>query len=177
MISKSRSPDNRFTVSGTVERIHIAEVGGGPMQGIESVEAVAGVGLIGDRYARREGFWKDDVDSEESRDLTLIEAEEIERLAREFEIHLAPGASRRNVTTRGIRLNELVGKEFRIGGVLARGTELCEPCTHLVALTGQPLIKPLTHRGGLRADLLSNGRIRVGDEIEVTEEAFKQPSH
>lgn len=146
------------------------------MRSLDSVEAEAGVGLIGDRYARREGFWKDKDDSEESRNLTLIEAEEIERLAHESGIHLAPGASRRNLTTRGVRLNDLVGKKFWIGGVLVRGTELCEPCTHLVALTGLPLIKPLTHRAGLRADLLTSGRINVGDRITIEQEAVNQPS-
>ncbi|TMD40406.1 MAG: MOSC domain-containing protein [Chloroflexi bacterium] len=135
------------------------------MQSLPSVEAVAGVGLTGDRYSRREGFWKED--GEESRDVTLIEAEEIERLAAEAGIELGPGDSRRNLTTRGIRLNELVGKEFWIGSVLARATEVCEPCTHLVALTGKPVIKPLTHRGGLRADLLSSGRINLGDAVRV----------
>lgn len=163
-------------MSGIVEHIHIADAAGEPVRRLESVDAIAGVGLTGDRYAKREGFWKDTEKSGESRDLTLIEAEEIERLAHEFGIELAPGASRRNVTTRGIRLNELVGMEFWIGDVLARATELCEPCTHLVALTGKPLIKPLTHRGGLRADLLSSGRISVGDSIKVKEEAATQAS-
>jgi MOSC domain len=158
---------------GTIEHIHIAEVAGGPMRSLASVDAVAGVGLGGDRYARREGFWPDD--KEESRDVTLIEAEVVESLS-ERGIELAPGASRRNITTRGIRLNELVGKEFWIGAVLARATELCEPCTHLVALTGKPLINPLAHRGGLRADLLTSGRIRVGDRVEVREPALNQPS-
>src|SRR6266478_6283664 len=79
----------------------------------------------------------------------------------DFCIRLDPGESRRNLTTRGVRLNELVGKEFWIGEVVARGVELCEPCTHLVRLTGKQLIKPLTHRGGLRADLLTSGRINV----------------
>lgn len=153
-------------MGGIVEHIHIAEVAGGPVRRLEAVEAIAGVGLEGDRYARRDGFWAD-TDRTESRDLTLIEAEEIERLAREFDLHLAPGASRRNVTTRGIRLNELVGKKFWIGDVLARGTKLCEPCNHLAELTGLPLIKPLTHRAGLRADLLSSGRISVGDQVTV----------
>ena len=82
---------------------------------------------------------------------------------------LDPGESRRNLTTRGVRLNDLVGKEFWIGDVLALGIELCEPCTHLVALTGKPLIKPLAHRAGLRADLLTTGRISVGDRIAVKE--------
>lgn len=135
------------------------------MRRLETVEAVAQVGLTGDRYSQRAGFWKDD--GEESRDVTLIEAEEVERLAAEAGIELSPGESRRNITTRGIRLNELVGKEFWIGAVLARATELCEPCTHLVAMTGKPVIKPLTHRAGVRADLLTGGEIRVGDEVRV----------
>jgi len=147
-----------------VEHIHIAETKGAPVRALASAEGVAGVGLVGDRYARREGFWP--AENQEGRDLTLIEAEAVESL-RESGIDLAPGESRRNVTTRGVRLNELVGKEFWIGEVLARGTELCEPCTHLVALTGKPLIKPLAHRGGLRADLLTSGRISVGDRIAV----------
>jgi len=159
-------------MAGKVEHIHIAPAAGSPMQSLESVEAVAGEGLTGDRYARRDGFWKGGVrkdGGEESRDITLIEAEEMDRLASESGIALAPGESRRNLTTRGIRLNELVGKEFWIGGVLARATELCEPCTHLVALTGKPLLKPLTHRAGLRADLLSGGRITVGDAVRLKE--------
>jgi MOSC domain-containing protein YiiM len=151
-------------MSGSVEHIHIAAAAGGPVQSLESVEATAGLGLTGDRYARHEGTWQDEAPG---RDLTLIEAEEVEDLARNFGIELAPGESRRNVTTRGIRLNELVGKEFWIGEVLVRGARLCEPCTHLVALTKKPLLEPLLHRAGLRADLVSSGRITVGDRIEV----------
>lgn len=157
-------------MDGTVERIHIAPNAGSPMQSLDSVDAVAGVGLSGDRYARRDGFWKGGVrkdGGEESRDVTLIEAEEMERLDSESGLSLEPGESRRNLTTRGIRLNDLVGKEFWIGDVLARGTELCEPCTHLVALTGKPVLKPLTHRAGLRADLLTGGLISVGDRVRV----------
>jgi MOSC domain-containing protein YiiM len=156
--------DNPSPVEGRVEHIHIAPEAGAPMQSLESVEAVAHVGLTGDRYAREAGFWPEDG---ESRDVTLIEAEEVERLAGEAGIRLSPGDSRRNLTTRGIRLNELVGQEFWIGSVLARATELCEPCTHLAALTGKPVIKPLAHRAGLRADLLSSGRISVGDTVRV----------
>jgi MOSC domain-containing protein YiiM len=127
------------------------------------VQAIGGVGLEGDRYAKGQGFWPDDG---ESRDITLIEAEAIEAAA-EAGVSLAPGESRRNVTTRGVRLNDLVGKEFWIGGVLARGAELCEPCTHLVELTGKSLLRPLVHRGGLRADSLTSGPISVGDAIRV----------
>lgn len=149
-------------MSGTVEHIHIAAKPGAPAYEIQSVRAVAGGGLDGDRNSRREGEKRD----AESCDLTLIEAEAIEAAAREHDIHLVPGESRRNVTTRGIRLNDLVGKEFRIGEVRARGVELCEPCSHLVKVTGKQLIKALVHRGGLRADVLTTGKIAVGDAIE-----------
>jgi MOSC domain-containing protein YiiM len=151
-------------LSGSVERVHIAESAGAPMLSLDSVSVAAGVGLAGDRYARREGTWRDD---RSSRDVTLIEAEEIESLAANFGIQLGPGASRRNLTTRGIRLNDLVGKEFWIGDVLARGTKLCEPCTYLAGLLDKPILEPLAHRAGLRADLLGSGRISVGDRIEV----------
>jgi MOSC domain-containing protein YiiM len=147
-------------MQGTVEHIHIADVKGGPVRPLETVEAVAGVGLAGDRNHR------DDGDSP-GRDLTLIEGEEVEALARNHGIELAPGESRRNLTTRGIRLNDLVGKEFWIGDVLARGIKINEPCQYLQDLVGKPILKPLAHRAGIRADLLSSGRISVGDRIEV----------
>jgi len=143
-----------------VEHIHIADTRGGPVRALASVEALPGLGLAGDRNATQH-----DADS---CDLTLIEAEAVEGLAASG-FMLDPGESRRNLTTRGVRLNDLVGKEFWIGDVLALGIELCEPCTHLVALTGKPLIKPLAHRAGLRADLLTTGRISVGDRIAVKE--------
>ncbi len=143
-----------------VEHIHIADTRGGPVRALASVEALPGIGLSGDRNATQHNA--------DSCDLTLIEAEAVEGLAASG-ITLDPGESRRNLTTRGVRLNDLVGKEFWIGEVLALGVELCEPCTHLVALTGKPLIKPLAHRAGLRADLLASGRISVGDRIAVKE--------
>ena len=131
------------------------------MHAVASVEAVAGVGLTGDRNARRDGAR---IDSGEGNDVTLIEAEEVEALARSG-IELAPGESRRNLTTRGIRLNELVGKEFWIGDVLARGIELCEPCTHLESMTRPGIINELVHRAGINADILTDGTISVGDEV------------
>ena len=150
--------------AGSVEFIHIAEHAGAPVRSLGSVEATAGVGLAGDRNARREGTWRDD---RSSRDLTLIEAESVEYLAREHGIQLAPGETRRNITTRGIRLNDLVGKEFWVGEVVARGTKLSEPCAYLQDLVGKPILAPLVHRGGLRADVLTSGRISVGDAIRI----------
>jgi MOSC domain-containing protein YiiM len=101
-----------------------------------------------------------------SRDVTLVEAEVIDDLALHHNLPLAPGETRRNLTTRGVRLNDLVGKVFRIGAVLCEGTALCEPCRHLEALTGRTLLRALVHRGGLRARFLSSGAIGVGDVIQ-----------
>ncbi len=148
---------------GVVEAIHVAPAAAEPMRAVASVRAIAGVGLEGDRYALRLGYWSPN--TKVDRDLTLIAAEEIERLASEHRIALAPGDTRRNVTTRGIRVNELLGRRFRIGGVVCEGTRLCEPCQYLTDLLGQPVLAPLVHRAGLRARILTDGAIAVGDEV------------
>jgi 8-oxo-dGTP diphosphatase len=90
----------------------------------------------------------------------------LEALAAEHDVVLDAGETRRNVTTRGVRLNELVGETFWLGDVLCRGTRLCDPCRHLEEVTRKRLLRPLLHRGGLRADLLTGGTIRVGDAVE-----------
>jgi iron complex transport system substrate-binding protein len=152
-------------VSGVVEAIHVAAAAGEPVHEVGLVHAKAGAGLEGDRYALGRGHYS--LDRRVSRDLTLIEAEAIESLAREHDIALAPGETRRNVTTRGIRLNDLVGRRFWVGDVLCEGTRLCEPCSYLAELTGKPLLRALAHRGGLRADILRGGLIRRGDRLQV----------
>lgn len=152
---------------GHVEHIHVAPEAGRPMQAREQVEATARAGLSGDRYRRGMGFWRD---SRVRRDLTLIEAEVIEDLARNHGVNLKPGETRRNVTTRGIRLNDLVGRSFRLGNVLCRGSSLCEPCRHLEDLTGRTLLRPMVHRGGLRAEVLTSGVIHTNDEVEPVSE-------
>jgi MOSC domain-containing protein YiiM len=154
------------TPPGVVEAIHIASAAAEPAFALDSVRAVAGVGLEGDRYAAGLGHYDDD---RVSRDLTLIEAEVIETLARDEDIHLAAGESRRNVTTRGIELNDLVGQRFWVGEVLCEGTRLCEPCQYLTDLTGKPLLRALVHRGGLRADIIRGGVIARGDPVHVAE--------
>jgi ADP-ribose pyrophosphatase YjhB (NUDIX family) len=151
---------------GWIEHIHIATAAGRQMTPLAAAEARPGIGLLGDRYAAGAGYWRDD---RVSRDLTLVEAETIERLF-DHGIPLEPGELRRNVTTRGVRLNDLMGSPFWAGDVLCRGTELCEPCRHLDELTGKPLLRPLVHQGGLRAELLSGGTIRVGDAVEEAHE-------
>lgn len=149
-----------------VEHIHVASIAGQRMRSLREADAMKGRGLVGDRYAQGMGFWQD---ARVSRDLTLIEAEILDSVS-EILGPLEPGTTRRNLTTRGVRLEDLVGRTFWIGDVLARGTRVCSPCQHLVEVARLPLLRPLARRGGLRADLLSSGQIRVGDTISVAEE-------
>ena len=149
---------------GIVVSIHIAPEAAAAIQSVREVRAIAGIGLDGDRYAVGKGYWSPDRNV--SRDLTLIEAEVVEEVARDDDASLTPGDTRRNIATRGIRLNELVGMFFRVGSVLCQGTRLCEPCRYLESVSRRKLLRGLVHRGGLRARLLSDGVIRVGDAIE-----------
>ena len=147
---------------GTVDSIYIAGAAQGPPQSVAQVAAIPGAGLEGDRYALKLGtFYKPTPD----RELTLIEAEAIEAMGRDYHIELAAGEARRNIVTRNVALNHLVGKEFAIGEVRIRGIRLCEPCDHLQRVTGKAVIKGLLHRGGLRAQILTPGMIRVGDAV------------
>jgi len=148
----------------TVAAIHIAPAAGAPMHSVERVRAIAGIGLAGDRYAIGAGHY---TDAKVDRQITLIEAEEIEALADRAGIVLGRGETRRNITTRGIRLNELVGRRFRVGPVECEGTRLCEPCQYLTDLLGKPVLEPLVHRAGLRARILGDGEIALGDAVVV----------
>jgi MOSC domain-containing protein YiiM len=148
--------------TGTIEFIYVAPTATAPTVSVNEALAIPGVGLEGDRYALGKGtFSKPEPDFE----LTLIEAEAIEALKRDYNVELAPGEARRNLVTRGVALNHLVGRDFQIGEVRAHGIRLCEPCDHLQRLTGRQLIKGLRHRGGLRAQILTPGSIRVGDSL------------
>jgi len=152
------------TDRGTLEWIHLADREGGPVRAVESVRALAGIGLEGDRYAIPP---EDRETDDDVLDVTLVEAEQIEWLAAETGIRLEPGATRRNLTTRGVRLNDLVGRTFRVGAVRVEGVELCEPCNHLQEMVGRPILRPMIHRAGLRARLLDDGALRVGDPIVI----------
>ena len=148
--------------TGTIESIHLASAAEATIQSVDQAQAIPGVGLEGDRYAKGQGtFYKPLPDFE----LTLIEAEAVEALKRDYGVDIAPGETRRNLVTRGVALNHLVGHEFQIGEVKIRGIRLCEPCDHLQRLTGPPVMKGLRHRGGLRAQILTQGTIHVGDVI------------
>ena len=136
---------------GVVLSIHVTDRGSQPLRPVERIRAIAGVGLDGDRYALGTGRYSGD--PKVDRQVTLIEAEEIEALEQGLGIVLAPGETRRNVTTRGI------------GDVECEGTRLCEPCQYLTDLLGKPVLAPLVHRAGLRALILTDGEIASGDEV------------
>jgi MOSC domain-containing protein YiiM len=135
---------------GAVEGITLVLDAAGATRAVDAVDAEPGRGLDGDYHS----------------DLTLIAAEALEGLREDTGIELSGEQSRRNVLTRGIDLNALVGERFTVGGVEAVGAELAEPCTKLQRISGEPgVLRGLVHRGGLRADIVAGGRIAIGDEV------------
>lgn len=150
-----------------VERLYLADAMGAPLQARLRLSLCAGQGIVGDRHAGRRDW--------PGQNLTLVEAEEIENycLSRSRPIDLA--LTRRNIVTRGVRLNSLVGRRFRIGDCLLYGVERCEPCLSLgQCLADETFDVPAvihywTGRGGLRADVLSDGAIRAGDKLEIVD--------
>ena len=150
---------------GAVEGIFLVGPEGATTEAVERVRVVAGRGPEGDRHFRgprarlnEEGM---------GRDLTLIEAEALEGLAAGHGLELEPGEHLRNVVTRGVRLDDLIGRPFRVGGVRCVGVEPCHPCRRLERLTDRSgLIKGLAGRGGLRADVVRGGELRLGDPVE-----------
>ena len=136
----------------TVVSIHLGEAGKPDLWTVDSVRAIAGKGLEGDRHFHPEG-------APSGNALTLVEEEVV------ADVGLPPGGTRRQLTVRGVRLNDLVGKRFRVGDVECYGVELCEPCLHLQELTRPGIIQELAHRAGINADILTDGTISVGDQI------------
>jgi MOSC domain-containing protein YiiM len=155
------------TFHGQLIGIFVGERKCGDLRTLDRVEAVAGRGLVGDRYFLKDGTFstKDGPD----REVTLMEMEALEGLTREYQITLAPAQGRRNLFTRGVPLNHLVERPFRIGAVVLRGIRLCEPCGHLEKLTCQGVMTGLVHRGGLRAQVLAGGMLEVGAAITLEE--------
>jgi MOSC domain-containing protein YiiM len=136
----------------TVEAIHLGPARAEKLSTVESVRAVAGKGLEGDRHYHEEG-------APPGQALTLVDSSVVQ------EVGLAPGETRRQLTVRGVDLNGLVGKRFRVGDVECLGVELCEPCRHLQQLTRPGIIDELVHRAGINADIVVGGVIRVGDPV------------
>jgi MOSC domain-containing protein YiiM len=151
--------------SGSVVSIYIAAARGDPTTPVDEVRAVPAMGLYGDRHFGRASDAPDS--PRPDREITLIEIETIEALERDYGVSLSPGEARRNIVTRGVALNHLVGREFTVGEVTLKGISLCEPCAHLAGLTHEKVLPGLVHRGGLRAQILSEGTIRTQDAIRV----------
>ena len=126
---------------------------------------------MGDRYAAKAGTFTPRSDRLRGYDLTLIESEVLDRVTLADGSHLTAAESRRNVVTGGIDLNALVGREFTIGSVRAIGQRLCEPCVHLQRLTSPGVVAGFVHQGGLRADILTDGEIRLGDTITAADQS------
>lgn len=149
---------------GRLLAICLAPKMGEPLQTVEQVEAVTGSGLVGDRYFIGQGTFSKKAGPD--REVTLIESEALAGLATDYEIAIEPPQARRNLVTQGVPLNHLVGREFNVGDAVLRGIRLCEPCGHLEKLTAKKGIeKGLRHRGGLRAQIVRGGAVRVGDAI------------
>ena len=151
---------------GRVEVVAIAARAEAPMQQVTTAQAIPGRGLEGDRYANQVGTFTPRSGRGSGYDLTLIEAEVLDELTLPDGHRLGYAEARRNIVTRGIDLNTLVGQRFRVGDVECVGRRLCEPCAHLERLTYKGVLRKLIHRGGLRADILTAGSITVGAAIE-----------
>jgi len=149
---------------GVIELIALAAEAEGPMKEVSAAEAIEGRGLLGDRYERQAGTFSNPKGA--GYDLTLVEAEALEELSAKG-VELSPIEARRNIVVRGIALDELIGRRFRVGEVECYGQRRCEPCSHLERLTQPGVLRGLVHRGGLRADILSGGKIRTGDSVEA----------
>ena len=144
---------------GSVVAIFTAPERSVPLVSRDEVKAVAGKGLEGDRYFNADGW------DEAKKELTLVEIEAVEAASREYELDIRPEDMRRQIVTKGVALNHLVGKEFHVGEVHLKGVKIANPCSHLQKVTGKKVLKPMMHRGGLKAKILATGTIKVGDPI------------
>lgn len=153
-----------------VVQILIANSPACPMTPVASAHAVPGRGLEGDRYFSGSGTFSPQPQKPDF-EITLIEGENLEAFAAASGLAFDGPAARRNVVTTGVRLNELVGRDFWVGAVQLRGIRLCEPCNYLAGISFAEVLKGLVHKGGLRAQIISEGTIQVGDAVHFGNEA------
>lgn len=147
-------------ISATVAGLFIGEVEGGPIQSRDEVQAVAGSGLMGDRY-----FGSSKAGHDPTEEITLFEKEAVDRVNRELDLGLGYEDMRRNVMTEGVDLRSLIGRSIKVGEAEIEVMEDNPPCRHLEALAGKPLLKPLIDRGGVRGRITRSGTIRTGDPV------------
>ncbi|MBC8355162.1 MAG: MOSC domain-containing protein [Planctomycetes bacterium] len=158
-------------IDGQLLAIRVADAAATAMQSMDEVEATPGQGLVGDRYASCNGKYPPDEDGNvlPKREVTLIESESLTAIANESGAEFSHADTRRNLLTEDVPLNHLVGKSFSIGEVELLGVELCEPCSYLESMH-PGIMKPLIHRGGLRAQVIRGGTLRVGDAVRLLSE-------
>ncbi|MCJ2071343.1 MOSC domain-containing protein [Methylobacterium sp. J-030] len=148
---------------GRVAHLHLGPRAFLPMQAMAAISLVAGYGIEGDRYAVGSGFYSNK--PEEGRQVTFFEEETLEALWRDHGVELSPADHRRNITTRGVPLNHLVGRHFRIGSVVVEATRLSVPCRHIEEITGKEIFNLILNRSGLNARILVGGIVRTGDPV------------
>ena len=153
---------------GKVVSIYIAPLAGSQLEPIEVAELQSGKGIAGDRYFQQQGTFSKQLESGADWEVTLIESEEIRNYNQAQSTDWPDGAFRRNIVTRDIRLNDLVGHRFSVGSALLEGVRLCEPCAYLSSMLGPEIVNGMVHRAGLRARILASGYVCRGDAIEVT---------
>lgn len=163
-------------MSGRLVAIYLAPEAGAQPQAVESAAARTGRGLEGDRYAAGAGSfsrWPG-----RGRSLTLISAEAIRDAEAAFDVSLSDGQHRRNVVVEGVSLDWFLGARFRVGEVELEGVRVCAPCKYLVRTTGQAeVFGALVNRGGLRAEILTDGVLRLGDDVTWDPEAVTNRRH
>lgn len=149
----------------SIVEIYIAEQAGSPMLAREQVYLERNKGIIGDRYASDSGTFSEKLAGLPDKEITLIESEMVAAFNIEQGVQYQAANFRRNLVTEGVRLNELVGKEFSVGDVRLEGIRLCEPCAHLAGMLIQAILPALVHKAGLRAQIITDGVIRKNDSV------------
>ncbi len=151
--------------NGSVLAICITAEAGGEPHPVDVAALVAGQGIVGDRYFQGIGTFSDKLKDSQDWEVTLIEQEEVERFNEQQGKALPAKSFRRNIVTRGVRLNDLVGRRFRVGDAVLEGVRLCEPCAHLATQMRLDVVKAMVHRAGLRARIISGANVRPGDLV------------
>ncbi len=149
--------------TGRLVGIYTSAEAGAPLTPNSELRAIEGVGLDGDRYATQTGTYSNRVGPD--RQVTLVEREVIAAVNGEAGVELAEHETRRNLVTEGVPLHHLIGKTFRVGEVVFRGVKSCPPCVYLEKITRPGVRAALENRGGLRAEIVKGGTLRIGDEI------------
>jgi MOSC domain-containing protein YiiM len=155
---------------GSVTGIFVTEAAGAPIVGVDTIKAIEKRGLVGDRYFLGTGYYSDKPGR--GANVTLIEREAIAAINRGHRVDFSPRMLRRNIVTAGIKLENLIGSEFRCGSAVLRGTRAFPPCAHLAYLLGKPeVLRYFAYCGGIGAEVVSSGAIRLGDVISRVENA------